>query len=61
MAKCKKKSGKCKKKSGGKKGNGKGAGALKKITSRAKEIRKAHPSIEWKNAIKQASAEYRKS
>jgi len=33
--------------------------ALKKITTRARQIRKAHPSMQWKNAIKKAGAEYR--
>lgn len=32
---------------------------LKKITTRAKQIRKAHPSMAWKNAVKKAGAEYR--
>lgn len=32
---------------------------LKKITARAKQIRKIHPSTSWKAAIKKASAEYR--
>jgi hypothetical protein len=32
---------------------------LKKITARAKQIRKAHPAMKWTNAIKQASREYR--
>lgn len=34
---------------------------LKKITARAKQIRKKHPSMKWVNAIKTASAELRKS
>ena len=34
--------------------------ALTKITTRAKQIRKAHPRMEWKSAVKQAGAEYRK-
>lgn len=33
---------------------------LKKITTRAKQIRKQHPSMKWTNAIKQASQELRK-
>lgn len=35
------------------------ATALKKITTRAKQIRKKHPGKSWKAAIKQAGAEYR--
>ena len=46
-----------KKKSSG--GSRKGSGALQKIVARAKQIRKSQPSIEWKMAIKKASAEYR--
>ena len=33
--------------------------ALKKITSRAKSIRRAHPGVSWKSAVKKAGAEYR--
>jgi hypothetical protein len=33
--------------------------ALKKITTRAKQIRKSHPGITWKSAVKRAGAEYR--
>jgi hypothetical protein len=33
--------------------------ALKKITTRAKQIRRAHPGKSWKSAVKQAGAEYR--
>lgn len=33
--------------------------AIVKISARAKQIRKAHPSMAWKAAIKKASAEYR--
>jgi hypothetical protein len=33
--------------------------ALKKITTRAKQIRKAHPGTSWKGAVKKAGAEYR--
>ncbi|MES3018588.1 MAG: hypothetical protein V4721_12445 [Bacteroidota bacterium] len=33
--------------------------ALKKITTRAKQIRRSHPGIAWKTAIKRAGAEYR--
>lgn len=32
---------------------------LTKITTRARQIRKAHPSMQWKNAVRKASAEYR--
>jgi hypothetical protein len=32
--------------------------ALKKITARAKQIRKAHPSMKWMSAIKKASVEF---
>jgi hypothetical protein len=35
------------------------ANALKKITTRAKQIRKAHPGTSWKGAVKKAGAEYR--
>jgi hypothetical protein len=35
--------------------------ALKKITNRAKEIRRKQPGIAWKTAIKKAGAEYRGS
>jgi hypothetical protein len=34
---------------------------LKKITARAKQIRKSHPSMKWTSAIKQASAELKRS
>lgn len=34
---------------------------LKKISARAKQIRKAHPSMKWTNAIKQASRELKGS
>lgn len=34
--------------------------ALMKITAKAKQIRKAHPSIQWTSAIKQASATLRR-
>ena len=34
---------------------------LKKITARAKLIRKRHPSMKWTNAIKQSSAELKRS
>ena len=33
--------------------------ALQKITTRAKAIRRAHPGMSWKAAVKKASAEYR--
>jgi len=33
--------------------------ALKKITTRAKQIRKLHPGMAWKSAIKKAGVEYR--
>jgi hypothetical protein len=33
--------------------------ALKKITTRAKQLRKKHPNMEWRTAIKKAGAEYR--
>lgn len=33
--------------------------ALSKITTRAKQIRKQHPGVSWKSAIKKAGAEYR--
>ena|ERR1700679_927757 len=33
--------------------------ALKKITTRAKQIRKKQPGKSWKSAVKQAGAEYR--
>ena len=33
--------------------------ALKKITTRAKAIRKSHPGVSWKSAVKKAGAEYR--
>lgn len=32
---------------------------LKKITTRAKQIRRSHPGKSWKAAVKQAGAEYR--
>lgn len=32
---------------------------LKKITARAKQLRKASPKMEWKTAVKKAGAEYR--
>jgi hypothetical protein len=32
---------------------------LQKITTRAKQIRKAHPSMTWSSAVKKAGAEYR--
>lgn len=32
---------------------------LKKITAEAKRIRRAHPNMAWKNAVKQAGAAYR--
>jgi hypothetical protein len=35
------------------------ANALKKITTRAKQIRKKQPGKSWKAAVKQAGAEYR--
>jgi hypothetical protein len=35
------------------------ATALKKITTRAKQIRKKNPGISWKSAVKKAGAEYR--
>jgi hypothetical protein len=35
------------------------ANALKKITTRAKQIRRAHPGTSWKGAVKKAGAEYR--
>lgn len=35
------------------------ANALKKIITRAKQIAKAHPSMQWKSAVKKAGAEYR--
>lgn len=37
------------------------ATALKKITTRAKAIRRAHPNMTWMSAVKKASAEYRGS
>jgi hypothetical protein len=33
--------------------------ALKKITTRAKQIRKKHPNQSWKSAVKEAGREYR--
>jgi len=33
--------------------------ALKKITSKAKQLRKQQPGMQWKTAIKKASASYR--
>jgi hypothetical protein len=30
---------------------------FRKITERAREIRKAHPKTKWKNCVKQASQE----
>jgi hypothetical protein len=33
--------------------------ALNKITTRAKQLRKKHPHMEWKTAIKKAGVEYR--
>ena len=36
------------------------ASTLKKITTRAKAIRKKKPGIKWVTAVKQAGAEYRK-
>jgi len=42
------------------KSNSKAVKALQEIVHKAKAIRKSHPSMEWKSAIKQASAEYRK-
>lgn len=33
--------------------------ALNKITTRAKQIRKKHPAMQWKTAVKKASVEYR--
>lgn len=36
-------------------GSNKGTAKLKKITSKAKELRKKSPSMEWKAAIKKAS------
>jgi hypothetical protein len=33
--------------------------ALKKITTRAKQIRKKHPGKAWKTAVKEAGREYR--
>jgi hypothetical protein len=35
------------------------ANALKKITARAKQIRKKHPGKSWKASVKAAGAEYR--
>lgn len=35
------------------------ANALSKITTEAKKIRRAHPSMKWSQAIKQAGAKYR--
>jgi hypothetical protein len=35
------------------------ANAIVKISKRAKAIRKAHPQMAWKSAIKKASSEYR--
>lgn len=35
--------------------------ALQKIITRAKQLRKASPSLTWKAAVKKASAEYRAS
>lgn len=35
--------------------------ALTRITTRAKQIRRARPGMSWKSAIKQAGAEYRGS
>jgi hypothetical protein len=37
----------------------KGSAALKKITTRAKQIRRKRPGMKWKTAIKEAGAEYR--
>ncbi len=46
-----------KKSSGG--GSKSGQNAIKWISNRAKQIRQRNRNIEWKNAIKQASAMYR--
>lgn len=35
------------------------ANALKKITTRARQLQKKHPNTAWKNLIKKAGAEYR--
>lgn len=35
------------------------ANTLKKITARAKQLRKKHPNTAWKNLVKQAGREYR--
>jgi len=35
------------------------ANHLKKITTRAKQLRKSHPNTSWINCVKKASAEYR--
>lgn len=35
--------------------------ALKKITTRAKQLRKKQPGLKWKTAIKKASVEYRQT
>ena len=36
------------------------ANALKKITTRAKQLRESHPNTEWKLLVKRAAAELRK-
>jgi hypothetical protein len=36
-----------------------GSTTLKKITNRAKQIRRAHPNTSWISAVKKAGAEYR--
>ncbi len=42
------------------KSNPKGTSAITKISHIAQRIRKEHPNIAWKSAIKQASVEYKK-
>ena len=49
-----------KKKTTKRKGNSKGQSAIVWISKRAKQLRKASPSLTQPQAIKKASAEYRK-
>lgn len=37
--------------------NSEASARFKKITARAQEIRKAHPKMQWKNAVRKASKE----
>ncbi len=46
-----------KKKKSNTKGNSDASARFKMITERAQGIRKKHPKMKWKNAIKQASKE----